>query len=155
MKMSYNQEKSLFRTGIALIVIGVCVLLAGVWGVLHIANNARIYTIAATGTVVQSTVHHDHDDGRTTTYSNIIVEFDGTNGTKHSFERRRLGGEYKEGETVALKCTEGLDAAVLDIDTLQDPMFIGCISLIGLFFSLVGVILVKRKGKIDSIRRRS
>jgi hypothetical protein len=151
--MSYDQQKSLYNTGIALIVLGVFVLLAGVWGVLHIANNARIYTADATGTVVKSLVQHDYDDGGTTTYSNITVEYDGLDGTRHTFERRRLGGEYKEGEKVALKCTEDLNKAVLKIDTEQDPVFICCINGLGLWFGIIGVVLVKKKLPVKCKRK--
>ena len=145
--MSYNQDKSMFRYGIALIVIGVFVLLAGAWGVLHIANNARKYPTAVTGTVIQSSVyqsknHIDHHG--TSPYSDITVAYDGLNGSKQTIEFDNEYGAYRVGETVALRCTEGRDAAVLEQDTHQNPIFISCVSCIGLFFGLVGVILVKK-----------
>ena len=144
MAKKYDHQKSLRNTGIMLVLIAAGVLLALIWAVIRNAGNAAKYTTAVTGTVISSSVYHKLDNkNHKKTYSNITVQYDGLNGSLHTIKRTNLYGEYHEGETLSLRCTEDREEAVLKEDTEQNPIFIGCLSVIALFFGSVGIVLIK------------
>ena len=144
MAKKYDHQKSLRNTGIMLVLIAAGVLLALIWAVIRNAGNAAKYTTAVTGTVISSSVYHKLDNkNHKKTYSNITVQYDGLNGSQHTIECTHLYGEYHEGETLSLRCTEDREEAVLKEDTEQNPIFIGCLSVIALFFGSVGIVLIK------------
>ncbi len=144
--MAKNYDRN---TGIVLVLIAAGVLIALIWAVIRNAGNAKKYTVAVNGTVISSSVYHDYvyraydKHNHIRTYSDVTIQYDGLNGSQHTLECRRLYGEYKEGETVSLRCNEERDKAVLKYDTEQNPIFIGCLSVIALFFGSVGIVLIK------------
>ena len=146
MAKNYDNQKSLRNTGIFLVLIAAGVVLALVWAVIRNAGNAAKYTTAVTGTVISSSVYHtlDHKNHKES-YSDITIQYDGLNGSLHTIERTHLYGAYKEGENLSLRCTEDREEAVLKEDTEQNPIFIGCLSVIALFFGSVGIALIKGK----------
>ena len=148
MAKNYDNQKSLRNTGIVLVLIAAGVLLALIWAVIRNAGNAKKYTTAVNGTVISSSVHHELDEhNNKIAYSDVTIQYDGLNGSQHTIERSRLYGEYKEGETVSLRCNEDRDEAVLEQDTEQNPIFIGCLSVISSFFGGVGILLIQGKAK--------
>ena len=145
MAKNYDKQKSLRNTGIFLVVIAIFVLLALIWAVIRNAGYAKKYTVAVNGTVISSYVYYEYDHDHKEPHSNVTIQYEGLNGSLHTIKRNQLYGEYKEGETVSLKCNEERDKAVLKQDTEQNPIFIGCLSAISLFFGTVGILLIKGK----------
>ena len=141
-----RERKSQFISGIFLILIAVFFVGAAVVSAVRSARNAKAYPTAANGTVISCTVSTETDDnGQRQTYSNVVIRYDALNGEQNTIRRTRLPGAYQEGMTVALKCTEERNDAVLETETHQDPLFCVCMGFLALLFGLIGILFVSGK----------
>ena len=142
------RQKDLFKTGIILLVISFFLAFSAIIYTIWIVRNDHTYRYDATGTVTSSTVFYDAKDiHRSIPYSNVTVGYETPEGRQRKIERKRLTGEYKEGEEIALKCTEDYQDAVLESETHQQPGYLIMIFVLTVFFGLPGLLLVKGHGK--------
>lgn len=87
------------------------------------------------GTVI-SAKHHStkgKSKSRRKYYSDIVIRYDGADGTPLTFSKDNVSGTLEEGESIPIRCSEDLKEAVIASDTRPDP-----VRIIGfLFFGLV------------------
>lgn len=140
-----RKNNPLFRTGIFLIVIALFVAAVAVYSVIRTVSYAGTYQSDATGVVTDCMVFHETDkNGGRTVYSDITISYEALNGQQRTIGRKRLPGEYKVGEQIALKCSEDHQNAVLESETHHQPIFLIAMFFLSVLFGLTGTLLITR-----------